>query len=250
MNRSKVIVNGAAGKMGQLACETLEKHPDFELVARAGRQDHLAELIVQHQAAIVVDLTSAATVKANSLTIIRHNARPVIGSSGLQPEDISELQQRCQEKGLGGLIVPNFSLGAVLMMHFSSLAARLLPEAEIIEAHHPQKLDAPSGTAMKTAEMIAQARRQQPAEPPLKELVPGARGGCYQQVPIHSLRLPGVVARQSVLFGSTGETLTISHDSIDRQCFMPGVVFACQQVLQLNHLIYGLESLLLTELAR
>lgn len=244
-NTISVIVNGASGKMGTLACETIELHPEFQLVARCGRGDNLGHIIESSGADVVVDLTSAAAVRENSLTILAHNARPVIGSSGLSAEDIEELDSICKEKKLGGLIVPNFSLGAVLMMHFSALAAKLLPDVEIIEAHHPQKLDAPSGTAMKTAEMINASRKHPPESLALKEIVEGARGGQFQQVPIHSMRLPGIVARQSVIFGSQGETLTISHESIDRHSFMPGVVFSCQQVMQLDHLVYGLESLLL-----
>ena len=130
------------------------------------------------------------------------------------------------------------------MMRFAAIAAHFLPEVEIVETHHQQKLDAPSGTAMKTAEMIAQARCHKKNDLPLKELVPGARGGAYHDVNIHSLRLPGVLARQDVIFGNSGETLTISHNSIDRSSFMPGVVLSCERVQQLNTLFYGLENLL------
>jgi len=249
-NAISVIVNGASGKMGAMACETIEQHPEFQLVARCGRGDDLGHVIQSSGADIVIDLTSAAAVRKNSLTILEHNARPVIGSSGLSAEDIAELDAICKEKKLGGLIVPNFSLGAVLMMHFSAQAAKLLSNVEIIEAHHPQKLDAPSGTAMKTAEMINASRKHPPESLALKELVEGARGAQFQQVPIHSMRLPGIVARQSVIFGSRGETLTIAHESIDRQSFMPGIIFSCQQVMHLKYLVYGLESLLLSELAR
>jgi len=154
------------------------------------------------------------------------------------------LQQRCAEKKLGGIIVPNFSISAVLMMQFAALASRYLTEVEIIEIHHQQKLDAPSGTALKTAEMIANARRGSKNHLALKELVPGARGAVHQDVNIHSLRLPGVLARQQVIFGNKGETLTITHDSIDRASFMPGVILACQGVVKLQSLQYGLEYLL------
>jgi len=241
---NKVIVNGAQGKMGILACKTIQDHPDFELVASLGRNDHLAEAISRTQAQIVIDLTRADCVYENSLTIINQGAHPVIGSSGLLEEQIETLRQRCDEKKLGGIIVPNFSISAVLMMRFAADAARLLPEVEIIEAHHPQKLDAPSGTAIKTAELIAAARGQSKSKPPLKELLPGARGASHHDVTIHSLRLPGILARQQVIFGNTGETLSITHDTIDRSAFMPGLILACQHVQELNGLYYGLEHLL------
>ncbi|MCC5016352.1 MULTISPECIES: 4-hydroxy-tetrahydrodipicolinate reductase [unclassified Legionella] len=241
---ARVIVNGAQGKMGVLACETIKNHPDFELVAGLGRQDNLRQAIREKQAAIVVDLTRADSVYENSVTIIESGAHPVIGTSGLVEEQIQHLQSLCAEQQLGGIIVPNFSIAAVLMMRFAAQAARFLPEVEIIEAHHQQKFDAPSGTAMKTAEMIAKARGQDKKELPSHELILGVRGGLHQNVPIHSLRLPGILARQQVIFGSRGETLTLTHDSIDRASFMPGVILSCQRVQQLDSLYYGLEQLL------
>lgn len=242
--QSRVIVNGAQGKMGSLACETIQNHPDFQLVAGLSRQDDLQRAITETKADIVIDLTRADCVYQNSLTIINCGAHPVIGTSGLVDEQIQTLRDLCEEKKLGGLIVPNFSIAAVLMMRFAAMAARYLPEVEIIEAHHQQKLDAPSGTAMKTAEMIAKARREKKKELPLKELLAGARGGVHHDVTIHSVRLPGVLARQQVIFGNLGETLSITHDSIDRASFMPGVILACQRVQGLNSLYYGLEQLL------
>lgn len=241
---TRVIVNGANGKMGSLACETLMKHSEFELVAQLNKQDNLAQVIEDTGAQIVVDLTRADCVYDNSLTIIQHGARPVIGTSGLISTQIKELTERCEAKQLGGIIVPNFSISAVLMMIFAAKAAEYLPEVEIIETHHQQKLDAPSGTAIKTAEMIGAARKSPKNKLELKELIPGARGGSHHEVSIHSLRLPGVIARQEVLFGSLGETLSITHDSTDRSCFMPGIILACQKVLNLSTLVYGLEHLL------
>lgn len=241
---TRVLVNGAFGKMGSLACRTIEADPAFELVAALGRQDNLAQQIKDKKPVIVIDLTTADSVFENSLTIIQHGVHPVIGSSGLLDDQIEQLQKLSAEKRLGGIIAPNFSIAAVLMMRFAAEAARYLPEVEIIEAHHQQKLDAPSGTALKTAEMIAKARTRPRNELPLRELVPGARGANHQQVAIHSLRLPGVLARQQVIFGSLGETLSLTHDSIDRASFMPGVILACQRVLTLDRLYYGLESLL------
>lgn len=240
----RVVVNGAQGKMGSLACETLRSHTDFQLVASTGRGDFLEQVIQETHAAVVVDLTRADCVYDNALTIIKSGAHPVIGTSGLLDEQMKMLSQLCQDQGLGGLVVPNFSIAACLMMRFAAHAATVLPDVEIIEAHHPQKLDTPSGTALKTAEMIANVRQDKRNRPPLKEIIPGARGAEHHQVNIHSLRLPGILARQQVIFGNTGETLTLTHESIDRASFMPGLVLACQRVLELNTLHYGLEHIL------
>lgn len=241
---TRVIVNGAKGKMGSLACATLENHREFTLVAGLTRGDDLAQALRDTHAELVVDLTQADCVYNNALTIIAHGAHPVIGASGLVTEQINELTALCDAKQLGGVIAPNFSVGAVLMMMFAAKAAEFFSEVEIIETHHQQKLDAPSGTAIKTADMIAQGRKNAKNKLELKEIVPGARGGLYQDINIHSLRLPGVLARQQVIFGNVGETLSITHDSIDRASFMPGVVLACQKALGLKTLVYGLEHLL------
>ncbi len=241
----RVIVNGIHGKMGRLAKVSIEACPQLELVAGLGRQDNLRQAIVDTHAEIVVDLTRADSVYANTLMIIESGAHPIVGTSGLVDEQIKTLKARAEAKQLGGIIVPNFSIAAVLMMRFARQAAQYLPDVEIVEAHHPQKYDAPSGTAMKTAEMIAQVRSHVPQqENTHHELLPGSRGTDYHGIPIHSLRLPGVLARQQVIFGSTGETLTITHDSIDRACFMPGLLLCCQKVNQLKTLYYGLDGLL------
>lgn len=241
---SRVIINGAQGKMGALACETIQDHPDFELVASLGRGDDLQQSILETDANIVIELTRADCVYNNSLIIINNGAHPVIGASGLLDEQIKNLQSLCEKKQLGGIIVPNFSISAVLMMQFAAMASRYFSEVEIIEAHHQQKLDAPSGTAIKTAEMIAAARRNKKNQLLIKELIPGARGAPHHDINIHSLRLPGVIARQDVIFGNQGETLSIIHNSLDRSSFMPGVILACQKVQQINSLYYGLEHFL------
>ncbi|MDI1352612.1 MAG: 4-hydroxy-tetrahydrodipicolinate reductase [bacterium] len=241
---TRVLVNGSKGKMGVPACETLRQHSQFELVGETNRSDDLGNAIRDTKAQIVVDLTRADCVYQNTLTIINAGAHPVVGTSGLIPAQIEELTAICSKKKLGGIIAPNFSISAVLMMIFAAKAGEYLSEVEIIEMHHPQKLDAPSGTALKTAEMIASARKMPKQQLLLKELIPGARGGNHCDINIHSLRLPGVIARQEVIFGNLGETLSITHDTTDRRCFMPGIVLACQQVMNLNTLVYGLEHLL------
>lgn len=240
----KVIVNGANGKMGSLAAETIKNNPDFELVATLSRNDNLIQSISETNADIVIDLTNAESVYQNTLAIIEANAHPVIGTSGLLQDEIANLKILCDEKKLGCLIVPNFSLSAILMMKFAKLAALHLQEVEIIEAHHQNKLDAPSSTALKTAELINEGKNKNKNQLNLKELIPGARGGEYNKVNIHSIRLPGILARQEVIFGNTGETLSIVHNTIDRSSFMPGVLLACHKVFSLNTLYYGLESIL------
>lgn len=241
----RVLINGANGKMGRLAVKTLEDHPDFTVVGQLGRQHQLAHEIKQTQAQIVVDLTTAESAFKNTQTIIEANAHPVIGTSGLLRDQVQTLQKMCAEKKLGGIIAPNFSIGAVLMMKYSLEIAKYFPDVEIIEMHHNGKLDSPSGTAVRTAELIADARHQAPIVPQnARQTLPGARGANYQDIAIHSVRLPGVVADQQVIFGGTGETFTLQHRTIDRQCFMPGVVLACQKVVGLKELVYGLEYVL------
>lgn len=240
----RVIVNGASGKMGHLACKTIRDHKGFELVAELSKIDNLKQVIMKTQANIVIDLTRADCVYENSLSIINAGAHPVIGTSGLSDDEFHHLKMICDEKQLGGIVVPNFSISAVLMMQFSAMAARLLPDVEIIEMHHQQKYDAPSGTAIKTADMIANAIRETKKQIPSKETLSGARGASKHDIHIHSLRLPGVLARQQVIFGNTGETLSITHDSIDRSSFMPGIVLACERVSTLTSLYCGLEHLL------
>ncbi len=244
MQPCRVIVNGANGKMGSLACKTIDDHSAFELVGRLGRQDDLKTAIHTTSAQLVIDLTRADAVYENTLTIIKQGVFGVIGTSGLTETEIKTLSQLCDEKQLGCLIVPNFSISALLMMRFAADAARLLPEVEIIETHHPQKLDAPSGTAIKTAELIAKARRNPRASLHLKELLTGARGASHHDVNIHSLRIPGIIACQEVVFGNTGETLSITHNTIDRSSFMPGLILACERVQTLQSLYYGLEPFL------
>jgi 4-hydroxy-tetrahydrodipicolinate reductase len=244
MVTSRVIVNGAQGKMGQLACDAINQHASLQLVAGLGRHDDLQQAIISTKADIVIELTRADCVYENSLIIIKNKAHPIIGATGLLPQHIKTLQQLCIEQQLGGIIVPNFSIAAVLMMRFAAMSAQFFPDVEIIEAHHQQKWDAPSGTAMKTAEMIADARHKKKTNIEQKELLPGARGATHHDVNIHSLRLPGVLARQQVMFGNIGETLTITHDCIDRSSFMPGIILACERVQHMDTLYYGLEHLL------
>lgn len=241
----RVLVNGAAGKMGEFVVKAIAKEPDLELVGQTGRAHQLAAEIKKSQAQVVVDFTQAADAFKNTSAIIEAGAHPVIGTSGLKKEQIQQLQAVCAKHKLGGIIAPNFSIGAILMMKYAEQAAKYFPAVEIIEMHHDRKLDSPSGTAVRSAELIAGARKTIPTLPAdARETLEGARGAQCEQVPIHSVRLPGLVAHQQVIFGGIGETLTLKHDSIDRQCFMPGVMLACREVLKLDKLVYGLEELI------
>lgn len=236
----QVLINGAYGKMGQECVKAFSNDAEFALVGKNGSDENLSAAIQKYKPQIVVDFTTPNSVFENALTIIAANAHPVIGTTGLKPEQIAELEKRCAEKKLGGVVAPNFSIGATLMVRFAQQAAKYFPDAEIIELHHPAKLDAPSGTAIKTAECIAAARLTNPSQ----TATAPARGAISHGIPIHAVRLPGLVANQEVLFGGQGETLRISHYTINRETFMPGVLLACKKVLQLDHLVYGLEHLL------
>ena len=244
MKAIRVLVNGAKGRMGQEAVKAISAENGLVLVAQTDLGDSLKDIIASSQAQVVVDFTTALTVFENTKLILDAGARPVIGTSGLLSEQVKEIQALGAQRKLGGLIAPNFAIGAVLMMKFAQEATKYFPQAEIIELHHDKKVDAPSGTAIKTAAMIAEARTQAPPKLVEKELLPGARGAKAQEVPIHSVRLPGLMAHQEVIFGGLGQTLTIRHDSIDRSSFMPGVCLACKKVVDLREIVYGLEHLL------
>jgi len=239
----RVLINGAGGKMGQAAVKAISDDAALALVGQTGRHDNLAAEIKASKAQVVVDLTNAEAVWKNAEIIIKAGAHPVIGTSGLLKEQVQKLQDQCTQLKLGGIIAPNFSLGAVLMMKHAQEMAKYFPQVEIIEMHHDDKLDSPSGTAVRTAEMLATTRNPV-AKKSNKEVVPGARGAFYQDIHIHSIRLPGLVAHQQIIFGGTGETLTLRHDSIDRLCFMPGIILSCKKVIELSTLVYGLESIL------
>lgn len=241
----RLLVNGAFGCMGQIIVKAVTTQPDFVLVGQTGRGYDLAKSIKDSQAQVVIDFTHPDVVFANTLAIIETGAHPVIGTSGLKGDQIHTLQNRCADLKLGGLIVPNFSLGAVLMMKYAKEIVKHLPHVEIIEMHHNGKADSPSGTALRTAEMLAHGCNTVNQPPtPLHETVVGARGANHANIPIHAIRLPGLLAHQQIIFGNTGETLTLRHDTIDRECFMPGIFLACKKVMGLDRLIYGLGEIL------
>jgi 4-hydroxy-tetrahydrodipicolinate reductase len=237
--RTKVAVIGAYGRMGSTTCAAVEGDEALDLVARVGAGDPL-DAVIDAGATVAVEFTTPATVCDNTRWLLEHGVHVVVGASGLHDDDLAML------RGVTGdarcLVVPNFAIGAVLMMRAAEQIARHLPDVEIIEAHHRGKVDAPSGTALATAARIAAARAT-------RVEVPGpfgnpARGLTTDDVPVHSVRLPGVVASQSVIFGGTGQTLTIRHDSIDRSSFMPGVLLAVKAVADHPGLTVGLDALL------
>jgi len=239
-----VLINGARGKMGQLAVQTINEHADFQLVATTQRHNDLAAEIKKSGAQVVIDFTHAESVFKNTNTIIDAGAHPVIGTSGLLPDQVELLQQRCAKLKLGGIIAPNFSLGAALMMKCAQEIARYFSQVEVIEMHHAGKLDSPSGTAIYTADLISKARGQVADGKKNHETIPGARGAIYQEVPIHSVRLPGLMAHQQIIFGGEGETLTVRCDTIDRKCYASGIVLACRKVMALDRLVSGLERVI------
>jgi 4-hydroxy-tetrahydrodipicolinate reductase len=242
---TRIIVNGASGKMGQLCVSAINAEPDLVLVGQIGRKDDLAAEIKQNAADVVVDLTNAESVLKNLQTIVDAGAHPVIGTSGLLKDQVGIMQKKCLALKRGGLIAPNFALGAVLMMKYAKEMAKYFSSVEIIEMHHDRKLDSPSGTAVRTAEMLSETLATPLSNiPTTKEVISGARGASYQDIRIHAIRLPGLMAHQQIIFGSLGETLTIRHDTIDRLCFMPGIILACKKVMTLNQLVYGLENIL------
>lgn len=205
----------------------------------------LAAALERLQPEVMVDFTRPDVVFDNVMTALAHKTSPVVGTTGLSDEQKAEIAKAAEEYDTPAFIAPNFAIGAVLLMVLSRQAAKYMPEVEIIELHHDKKLDAPSGTAIQTAAMIAEVRKEhQQGNPEEFEKLPGARGANYEGMHIHSVRLPGYVAHQEVIFGGLGQTLTIRHDSMNRESFMPGVVLAAKKVRGLKGLTVGLDKLL------
>lgn len=265
MTALRVGVVGAAGRMGREVCRAVASASDMELVFAVDRNDGLRvrewagdgcpDLMTEKKLGeaiercapvhVVVDFTHPKFAASNALVAIRRGAAAVIGTSGLSPQDLAALRTEAEEHGVAVLYMPNFAIGAVLMMMFAAEAAKHFPECEIIEMHHDKKADAPSGTAIRTAELIAQARTRRPNKPATGVIkFEGARGGSVADTPVHSVRLPGLVAHQLVVFGGAGEVLTIRHDSLSRESFMPGVLLAIRNAPKMKGLTVGLEHLL------
>jgi 4-hydroxy-tetrahydrodipicolinate reductase len=240
----KVAVLGSRGRMGSEVVKAVNEAKDLELVAELDLGDSLDTLVAQG-AQVVVDFTTPDSVMANLEFVISKNIHAVIGTTGFDDARIAKIKSLLATSKSGVLIAPNFAIGAVLMMEFATKAAKYFESAEIIELHHPNKVDAPSGTAARTAELMSAARKEAklPAMPDATtSSLPGARGATVGDVPVHSVRLRGLVAHQEVLLGGIGETLSIRHDSIDRVGFMPGVLLGVRQVVNHPGLTFGLEN--------
>ncbi|EEJ72223.1 4-hydroxy-tetrahydrodipicolinate reductase [Lactobacillus ultunensis] len=256
----KVLVAGFTGAMGQKAVGLVNKLNGFEVVAGLSpiaendpEKYHLSadakifkslDEIPDHAADIWIDFTTPKAVYDNVKFALTHHISPVVGTTGMTDEQEAELIKISQREKIGGLIAPNFGMSAVLLMKFAKEAAKYFPDVEIIEMHHADKKDAPSGTALSTAKMIAENRPAHQTAPDEIETLKNVRGGDYQGIKIHSVRLPGYIAHEQVLFGGPGEALTIRQDSFDRGSFMGGVKVALEKVDQLNELVVGLENIL------
>ena len=262
----RIAIAGARGRMGTSAVKALKEVKDMEIVAALDykgeglfiHEENLSDdangipvytsfdrLVAGTKPDVLLELSTPSTVYENMHKAISYGISPVVGTSGLSLEEIEQLTTFADDKKVGGIIAPNFSIGAVLMMKFSAMASRYLGDVEIIESHHDQKVDAPSGTATKTADMIKAYRKSHiQGHPDEQEHLPGARGASIDGIRLHSVRLPGLLAHQEVMLGSTGELLTIRHDSFDRSCFMPGIIMAIRNVIERENLIYGLEHII------
>ena len=247
----KVAVCGAMGKMGKEVCQAVLDCPDTELVAKIDiasdeMYHHIEDANRVVDIDVLVDFTQPKSIFENAKYCLNNGIKIVIGTTGLKDEEIEFLKKLSQEKNTGCLIAPNFSTGAVLMMMFARQAAKYFDNAEIIELHHNQKKDAPSGTAIKTAAMMAEVKDDFAKNNcPETETIEGARGGnSYSNIHIHSVRMPGYIASQEVIFGSSGQIMTIRHDSMDRKCYMQGVLLAVKHVAEKNDFVYGLDNIM------
>jgi 4-hydroxy-tetrahydrodipicolinate reductase len=244
--------------MGREVVRAVAAEPDMTVSAAVDRapsetdgvpvtSDLAAALRAEVRPQVMVDFTVPEAALPNIRAALEAGVIPLVGTTGLSPTDLDEVRGLCEKHATAALVAPNFALGAVLLMRFAAEAARYLPDVEICEMHHEKKLDAPSGTAARTAELIAEARSGAPSgdAPGAFEKFAGSRGGrAAGGIPVHSLRLPGFVASQEVIFGAPGQRLSLRHDSIDRASFMPGVVLAIRKARMLSGLVVGLENLL------
>ncbi len=255
----KVLINGALGRMGSEVVKKVTAEKDLTVAAavdiKAGTltvddntyqvTTDLAAAIKEAQPDVVVDFTRPDAVMNNLRIVLGMGVHAVVGTTGFTQTDLQEVDRLARENNTAVLIAPNFALGAVVMMKLACEAAKYFPHAEIIEKHHDKKLDAPSGTAIITAQKISEVReKMQQGNPDEKETMAGARGADYEGMKIHSVRLPGYVASQEVIFGGQGEILRICTEPINRECYMPGVALGCRKIMGRSGLVYGLDQLL------
>lgn len=259
---TKVIVTGARGRMGREMAAGMAKDPELEVVGgvnpratdeyldlaggvRLPLGRDLEAMIQQVRPDVLVDLTHPDAAMENVRIALKNKVAVVVGTSGIKPADLTEIEQLTAEAGVAVVVAPNFAIGAVLMLHFARIASKFLSAAEIIELHHDGKADAPSGTAVATARAMVAAHGGDFDDPPTTTvLLEGARGGVEGGIHVHSVRLPGLVAHQEVIFGGPGQILTLRHDSISRDSFLPGVILAVKEVSKRSGLVYGLDRLM------
>jgi 4-hydroxy-tetrahydrodipicolinate reductase len=259
----RVVINGAFGRMGQEITKAVVREPGLRAVGAVEKEvtqqylplteaselillsSDLESLLKSCDADVVVDFTSAEASMTAARIALTQKVNMVIGTSGLSDEDLAEIRKLCRANKVAAIVAPNFSLGAALLIHLSRLAAKLFDYAEIVEMHHDKKADAPSGTAIATAKAMLETHGKPFIHPEVKrEVVKNTRGGKMDGIAIHSLRLPGFVAGQEVLFSGIGETLSLRHDIISRECFLPGVILAIREVTKRKGLTCGLDALL------
>ncbi|MEV8091070.1 4-hydroxy-tetrahydrodipicolinate reductase [Streptomyces nigra] len=247
MSKLRVAVLGAKGRIGSEAVRAVEAAEDMELVAALSRGDRL-ETLAETGAEVAVELTTPDSVMANLEYCVGHGIHAVVGTTGWTDERLARLRGWLDASPTTGvLIAPNFSIGAVLTMKFAQIAAPWFESVEVVELHHPKKVDAPSGTATRTAQLIAEARRAAgtaPAPDATETALDGARGASVDGVPVHAVRLRGLLAHQEVLLGGEGETLTVRHDSLHHSSFMPGILLGARRVVTAPGLTFGLEHFL------
>ena len=251
----KVLVNGALGRMGRTVCAAVNADSELELVGAVdvfegtveglNVETNLDAALKKIQPEVMVDFTRPDAVFGNVMTALENKVSPVVGTTGLDSDDLKKIRDAAEKNSTPAFIAPNFALGAVLMMLTARKIAKYMPDVEIIELHHDRKLDAPSGTAELTAKMISEVRlKHKQGHPDEVERLEHVRGAEVDGIRIHSVRLPGLVAHQEIIFGGLGQTLTIRHDSMGRDSFMPGVLLACKKVRALKGLTIGLDKIL------
>lgn len=239
----RVALAGHRGRTGSAIEPSLAAAADVEYVGGVGRADDLAAFLRERRPRALVDFTHPSAALDNALAAAAAGAAPIVGTSGLPVESVDRLEAACAAAGVGGIVAPNFAIGAVLMMHLAELAAPFFDAVEVIEMHHAAKVDAPSGTALATARRLA-ARRAYSYNRPEKVTLAGARGGEVGGVGVHSVRLPGLVGDQEVLFGLPGQTLSVAHRTTSRECYAPGVLLAIRRIAAEARFYRGLDALL------
>lgn len=237
----KVLVVGCHGKMGQIAIAAIEQDNALSYVGGCDSTDSLLEVITTLKPDIAIDFTNPKVVYSNVEVLLAARVKTIIGTSGLSSEQIVSIQHNCAQHKVGCLLVPNFSIGAMLLMEFSAKAAKYFGNAHITETHHLEKQDAPSATAIATAKLIQNSKVKPKLKHKSVELLAGSLGANYQDVTINSLRMPGKIAQQSVTFADYGELLSINHDTVSREVFIPGIQLACQQISKLDDFQMGLD---------